>query len=479
MKQNRQIFNKLGQNALSPLHFSKEALLSYFVKKEEEIKSSWFQFLQIPSISSEPVYKENVLQAAHFVQQFLKNLRFETEMWTGDGHPTIFASSKENPSFPTVLLYGHYDVQPVDPLDEWISPPFVPTQRDGEIYARGAQDNKGQLFYTLWAVKALIESGTDLLINLKFCIEGEEETGSALLSTLIQETDKQRKLKSDYLLITDTGIKSLTSPSLTLGMRGIATFDLELTGANQDLHSGSFGGVAPNPGQELASLLSSLHDKKGKVAVEGFYDSIIPLSEKEKKQYTLSFDEAFFKRTFETLPSGGEKGVRPEIRSFLEPTLEINGIKYGYGGDGFKTVIGKKATAKLSCRLAMGQDPDIIYEKIAAHFASQKLNPGISLHFVKRPGSGKALRIFAESKIVKVFQKAYEEVFSLPVQLSLEGATIPIAGALAEASGASPLLLGLGLPDDKIHAPNEHFSLKRFQMGFSATALGLQYLGRL
>lgn len=428
-------------------------------------RDDYYTLLSFPSISSHPAHKKDVEACADWIFHYLKKHAVPVEKWTSEAPPVIFSSLMADPSKPTLLLYGHYDVQPVEPLDEWISPPFTPTERNGEIYARGAQDNKGQLFYTLQALIQLKNPP----INIKLLVEGEEEIGSPHLPFILKT--HQEKLKADYLAIVDVGMFDKKTPAITLGARGIITFTVEFEGTKGDLHSGTHGGVVYNPLRALVECLSKLHDPlTGRVQVPGFYDDV-----HEERMPNLPFDEHAYLLTFGAPPTGGEKGYTPAERAGLRPTLEINGISGGYAGTGFKTVIPAKATAKLSCRLVPHQNPQDIAEKVATYLTTLA-PPGIKIHVDIHSGGGEAVRANPHSPLVKAFTSAYQEIFGTPPVHLYEGGSIPITATLAKLTGAEPLLVGLGLNDDNIHAPNEHFSSDRIEKGTQSLLLAIQYL---
>lgn len=434
----------------------------------------FFEFLSIPSISSEPAYKEQVEQGAEWVKRRLDSLGFTTTKWEGKGHPVIFGKSPEISGKPTLLIYNHYDVQPVDPLELWHSPPFQPTVKQGQVFARGAQDNKGQCFYVLEALRHLKEKG-GFPINIKVCIEGEEECGSTLLSHLLPT--KSKELKADYLAIVDLGIPSLEEPALTLGTRGLVTFDLEITGSSTDLHSGSHGGIAYNPLFALAQLLAEVKSSSGKITIPGFYEDVAVSTDEVVEALDFSFDEKRYFEHFGISPSGGEKECKPLENLWLKPTFEVNGMWGGYTGQGFKTVIPAQAFAKFSCRLVPGQNPEKISRLVKTYFESQSPG-GLHVKVEVHSGKGEAVRTSPHSKGVQAFAKAYEEVFAKPCTFILSGASIPIIPELAHASGASPILLGLGLDTDQIHAPNEHFGLDRLEKGAKIMVKAIENLSK-
>ncbi len=434
----------------------------------------YYQFLSFPSISSEPEFKKPLLDCADWLMDYLKKLKFNVELWQTSGHPTIFASNLEaGPNKPTLLIYNHYDVQPVDPLELWESEPFKPTEKNGQVYARGAQDNKGQCFYVIQALKYLIQQDGKLPINIKLCIEGEEEVGSHGLSGILKE--RKKELKADYLAIVDLGIKDMQSPALTLGIRGILTMDVEIIGSKTDLHSGTHGGIAKNPIHAMVELLATLRDNNGKIMIPGFYDEVKELSEEEKRDVTFHFDQKEYQDSTGIESVGGEKQFTPYERAWTRPTIEINGINGGYWGQGFKTVIPAKATAKISCRLVPDQEPAHIAKLVAEHL--RKNSPaGVTINVQIRPGSGKAVRIKPTAKVVKAFAEAYQEVFNKPCEYILAGGSIPVVTELAEACGGEVLLMGLGLDSDQIHAPNEHFGIDRIEKGIQIMMKGIKKL---
>ncbi len=444
----------------------------------DQHRSQWLEdyytFLKFPSVSSEPEHRQSVLDCAEWLMDYLKKLGFEVEQWTSNGHPVIFASYlKAGPDKPTLLIYNHYDVQPADPVNEWFSPPFEPTLREGQIYARGAQDNKGQCFYVLQALKLLIEQTGSLPINIKLCIEGEEEIGSASLSQLLPQ--KKDQLKADYLAIVDLGLRKPNIPALTLGIRGIVTMDVEVQGSKTDLHSGSHGGIAFNPIHALAKLIASFRNDKGHVTIPDFYKDVLEMSIEERSNVSFQFDISEYQQQTGAFPTGGEVDYSVLERAWIRPALEINGIYGGYTGSGFKTVIPAKAYAKISCRLVPNQDPQETAELIAAYLKDNAPS-GVQVSVHIHPGQGKAVRISPNVAVVKAFAKAFEEVFDAPCEFIFEGASIPIVPELAQACGGETILLGLGLTTDQIHAPNEHFGVDRLEKGMLAMARAIELL---
>lgn len=452
-----------------------EILKKEFEKRKEKIIQDYCTFLKFPSISTDPGYKQDVLACADWLVDYLRKIGLTVEIWPTSSYPVIFATYlKAGPEKPTLLIYNHYDVQPVDPLEEWDTPPFEPYIKGNEVIARGAQDNKGQCFYTIQALKFLLEQEGNLSVNIKLCIEGEEECGSKGLASILKE--KESELQADYLAIVDMGIPDMVQPVVTLGVRGIVTMDVELVGSNIDMHSGSYGGIVYNPIHGLVELLAKLHDPKtGKVTVPGFYDNVESLSEEERKLYSHEFDEKKFYKEFRAQATGGEKEFSPYERSWFRPTLELNGIAGGYSRPGFKTVIPAKAAAKISCRLVPNQDPEKIADLVVDYLKKQcpqGLKIGIQVHL----GHGTSVRAKLSSKIVEAFKKAYEDVMQKPCGYGMSGGSIPIAAELAKISHAETVLVGFGLPTDCIHAPNERFGIDRIELGFMLIVQALKHL---
>jgi len=450
------------------------ALEKLYRESEESLKQDFFSFLRFKSVSAQPEHRADVIACADWVQQYLSDSGLQVERVETSGYPLIIGLSKEpDPSKPTVLIYNHYDVQPPEPLEKWKSDPFEPLERDGQVYARGAQDNKGQCFYVMAAVRKLLERDGSLPVNIGLLIEGEEEIGSPGMAGVLPSI--KEKIKADHLLIADLGLKSLEQPAVTLGVRGIMTFTLKVSGAAADLHSGTHGGIVKNPNQVIAQLLSSLHDASGKVKVPGFYDNVRELTEEERATIHFDLDEAGYAQMFGASLTGGEEGYSATERAWIRPTLEINGIGGGYAGEGFKTVIPAEAVAKISCRLVPDQSPEGIANKVKGYLESQATN-GVRVSVNVHPGGGKAVRTAGTTRVAQCVASAYSEIYGKPCEYSLEGGSIPIVTELAEACGGETVLMGYGLPSDNIHAPNEHFGLDRLRLGFLTIARSLQLL---
>ncbi len=434
---------------------------------ERQATEDYLTFLRFPSISSSLEHIEQVKECCQWLAEWMRERGIEVDIWETTGHPAIFGELKcDDPEAPTLLLYGHYDVQPVEPESDWTGKPFEPTiSDDGVVTARGAQDNKGQCFYTLLAVTSLLKKHGKAPIHIKFLIEGEEEIGSPSLVEWLEK--KKEAIQADYVAVVDVEMKDRESPAITLSARGIITMEVEAKGTATDLHSGSHGGLAYNPIFALSHLLADLKDpESGRVTVPGFYDNIAELSEEERSQVDLEFDEEAYESTFKQKPTGGEVAHPPAERVGLRPTLEINGFKGGYTGPGFKTVIPAKANAWLSCRLVPNQNPEEVGNKVK-QFLLDHAPEGIDLSVRVLPGVGEAVRVLPDSPIVHAFKKAILKTFGKEPALMLEGGSIPIAAQLAKAAGAAPIFFGVGLHDDQIHAADEHFDMERFEKGFT------------
>lgn len=436
----------------------------WFSIHREEILRDFFTFLRFKTIATDSQFDKDTKACAKWLVQYLRTIGLTVEEWETSCQPVVFAkTAEEKKGCPTLLIYQHYDVQPVDPLELWKSAPFEPVIRNGCVYARGAQDNKGQCFYTITAIRALLELSKTLHFNLKVFIEGEEESGSR--GTLEVFAKKKKDLQSEYLLVVDSGIPSPNVPAITLGIRGILTTTLEVRTANIDMHSGSMGGIAYNPIHALIQALAKCWDEKGKVSIPHFYDDVAELTSEEKKLFDFSLDEAFLTQAFGLRAVCPEPGYTLAESVSIRPTFEINGISGGYVGEGFKTVIPARAMVKISFRLVPNQDPEKVYSSFQKYIKAH-LPEGIAAHVQKGQGFS-AFRSNPNSLIAKRTIKAYEEILEKkPCKLILGGGSIPITVELAKTSGAEVVIMGYGLDTDAIHAPNEHFGLDRFEQGF-------------
>ena len=439
----------------------------WFADHRDTIYDDFFAFLKFASISTDPTHKKDMLACAGWLQKYLETFGFQTELWETSGHPTLYGENlSAGPDCPTLLFYLHYDVQPVTPLEEWNSPPFEPTVKEGKVVARGAVDNKGQCFYTLTALKAFHALSKKLGINVKLCIEGEEEIGSEGLSGILDA--KKEKLKADYFLVIDFDMLGEKQPAITLGMRGITTINISCRNSTVDLHSGSFGGFVVNPARALMRAVSVMWDDEGKVTIPGFYDKVKSFQKEELEEFAWDVDPKELAAPFKVGAFAGENGYSLLESNWIRPVLEINGMSSGYTGSGFKTIIPAKSMVKLSCRLVPDQDPKEILSLIA-DFLKKKLPAGIDVELELGHGS-RGMITSPHSKLAEMTAQAFEEVFQTSCKKVLCGATIPIVPELAKVSGAELVMTGVGLAEDGMHAPNESFGLERFEKGFLSIA---------
>ena len=436
---------------------------------EEELRD----FLKIPSVSAESSLRTSVKDAAKWVEKQLSELGLETKFFETDRHPLVFAQGPQVEGRPTLLYYGHFDVQPVDPLDLWTSPPFEPTVRDGRIYARGAADDKGQLLTHLKGIEAWTKIHGELPVNVKFIFEGEEEVGSESLEKFIGENADL--LACDCVVVSDTCQFAPDQPAITYGLRGIAYFELKLLGPNRDLHSGSFGGCVMNPANALIEMLSHLVDKEGRIQVPHFYDDVVPLTEREREAFAaLPFDEAGFRTELGVQVLHGEADYTTLERRWARPSYDLCGVTSGYSGEGAKTVLPATASAKVSFRLVPNQDPKVIGRHLKAYF-EELLPPGVQMEWAELHGSG-GLLVSLDSPFVRAAGRAIEKAFGVPPVYNREGGSIPIMTTFADTLDAEVLLLGWAQDDDNTHSPNERFSLKDFHRGIHASVRLLEEL---
>jgi len=431
--------------------------------------------LRIPSISALPEHKNDIRRAADFIADDLRSMGLRNvALVEGSGNPLVVADWIDEPGQPTLLLYGHYDVQPPDPLDEWLSPPFEPTERDGDLYARGAVDDKGQMLLILKAVEGWMKTSGKPPINLKVLIEGEEETDGAMLASYLAENGKA--LGADAALICDTEMFAPGIPTISTALRGIIYTEIEVRGARTDLHSGNYGGVAPNPLQGIAEILSGLKDAQGRILVPGFYDDVQPPSVAEAEAWSgLPFEEEEFRENeVGSSQLTGEPGFSALERIWARPTLEVHGIRGGFVGDGAKTVIPAKATVKVSMRLVPAMNAQKIAEAFKAHVAA--LTPaGMSVETTILAASPASL-VSTESVFIQKGAAALEDTFDAKTVYIRCGGSIPVVGELQRYAGIPSVLMGFGLPDDNLHAPNEKFHIDNFYHGIEAVG---RYLDKL
>jgi acetylornithine deacetylase/succinyl-diaminopimelate desuccinylase-like protein len=455
---------------------------SYIQENKQRYLDELFELLRIPSVSADPAYKGDVKKAADFVAQSLEQAGADkVEIFPTAGHPIVYAEKTIDANLPTVLVYGHYDVQPADPVELWDSPPFEPvikkTDRhpDGAIFARGSCDDKGQAFMHIKAFEAMLASG-ELPCNIKFMIEGEEEVGSSNLGTFCREhTDL---LNCDVILISDTSIISNTTPSITTGLRGLSYVEVEVTGPNRDLHSGVYGGGVANPINVLCDMISSMMDENKHITIPGFYDDVEVVSDAERKEMNKApFDLEEYKKDLEIGDIQGEKGYTTLERVSIRPTLDVNGIWGGYIGEGAKTVLPSKAHAKISMRLVPNQDSEKITQLFQQHFESiapESVKVKVTPHH-----GGEPVVTPTDTPEYMAAHKAMEQAFGKAPIPKREGGSIPIVALFEEVLGVKSVLMGFGLDSDAIHSPNEHYGLFNFYKGIETIPYYYQYYREL
>jgi acetylornithine deacetylase/succinyl-diaminopimelate desuccinylase-like protein len=435
-------------------------VFKYLEANRDRYLSELSQFLRIPSISTNRENQQDVQHCAQWVVDHLKTIGMESvQTFKTPGHPIVYGEWLRASGRPTVLFYGHYDVQPVDPVNLWTTPPFEPCIRDGSMYARGSSDDKGQVFIHFKGVEAYLRNGGKLPCNLKILIEGEEEIGSTNLESFVR--DHKDKLRADLVLISDSGMFARGVPSITYALRGLAYMEVEVVGPNRDLHSGSFGGAVHNPIQALSEMIASLHDKNGRVTIPHFYDHVRPLTKKERGAFKkLPFSERKYKRDLGVKALYGEKGFSTLERVWSRPTLECNGIWGGFIEEGAKTVLPAKATAKISMRLVPDQKSAEIEKLFVSHI--KRIAPRTVTVCVKSLHGGEAAITPIDSPGVMAAVEALRKAFGKIPLYQREGGSIPIVILFKELLGIDTVLLGFGLPDENAHAPDEHLNLENF-----------------
>lgn len=459
-----------------------EKSIQYINNHKERFLNELFELLRIPSISADPAYAGDVQRTAEAIAAQFKSIGLDkVEICPTAGYPIVYAEKMIDPSLPTVLVYGHYDVQPADPIDLWHNPPFEPIIKkteihpEGAIFARGACDDKGQMFMHVKAVEAMMQSN-ELPCNVKFMIEGEEEVGSENLGIFVKENVE--KLKADIILVSDTGMLANDVPSITTGLRGLSYVEVEVTGPNRDLHSGLYGGCVANPINILTKMIASLHDENNHITIPGFYDRVIELSDEERAEMAKApFSHEKYCKALDIEDTYGEKGYSTMERGSIRPTLDVNGIWGGYTGEGAKTVIASKAYAKISMRLVPDQDPNEITELFQKHFES--LAPKGVKVLVKPHHGGEAAVTPIDSIGYKAASMAYESSFGkkpIPVR---SGGSIPIVAMFEKVLGLKTILMGFGLDSDAIHSPNEHYGLFNYYRGIETIPYFYKYYTEL
>ncbi len=425
-------------------------------------------WLAIPSISALPEHAADVRRAAEWAQAEMSRVGLQNvRLIDTPGNPVVYGEWLNAPGAPTVLYYGHYDVQPVDPLDLWSSPPFEATVRDGELFARGASDDKGQIFMHFKAIEAHMATLGRLPVNFKMILEGEEEVGSKHLDGFIRE--HRDLLKADVVVISDTGMFAKGVPSLCYGLRGLAYFQIDVRGTNTDLHSGTFGGAVANPAIVLAQVLAQMKDRGGRIRIPGFYDDVVPLSEVEREQFKrLPFNEKAYRKDLGAPKLFGETGYSTLERASARPTFEINGLLSGFTGEGAKTVLPAVAMAKVSMRLVPNQTPERVGELFEAYL--KKVMPKTVAWKLNKMHGGMPWMASLDNAYVQAAGRAIKTGFGQDPVFMREGGSIPVVATFQKELGVPSVLFGVGLPDDRIHAPNEKLDLGNFHQGVVASA---------
>ena len=447
-----------------------DAVISYVRSHQQEHLDELFDFLRIPSVSAQTEkHGKDVERAAQFVAQALRDAGMENvQLLQTPGNPLVYGDwLHAGPGAPTVLVYGHYDVQPAEPFELWVSPPFEPTIRDGKLFARGATDDKGQMYAHVKGVEAHLKVHHKLPVNVKFLIEGEEEVGSKNLDAAIQR--EKERLGCDVVLVSDTAMKSEKEPAITYSLRGLVYFQVDVTGPSSDLHSGTYGGAVTNPAEALVQALAKMKDPKtGKVKIPGFYDGV-RVSRQEREALAKSgFKDAWYKKTLGVKDLWGEKGYTAAERTSVRPTFEVNGIYGGYQGEGAKTVLPSHAHAKVSMRLVEGQDPKKVAKSFEQHL-KRSLLPGVHAT-VTQLSSGMGAKVPLDHPAMRAASRAVEATFGRKPLFLAEGGSIPVVATFQRVLGVNTVLMGFGLHDENLHAPNEHIRVANFHRGIEASA---------
>jgi acetylornithine deacetylase/succinyl-diaminopimelate desuccinylase-like protein len=452
-------------------------VLSFIDAQRSRFVDELSEWVRIASISSDPAHTTDVLRSAEHLASLLGALGpHRVELWPTEGHPAVFAEWMGAPGRPTLLVYGHHDVQPVDPLSEWITPPFEPAVREGRLWGRGVVDDKGQVHIHAKAIESFVAARGGLPINVKMIVEGEEEIGSSHLDALLKAHASD--LDADFVCVSDTAMFGRGIPSLCIGLRGLAYFEVRVDGPAFDLHSGSFGGGVGNPINALSRMIATLHDADGRVAVAGFYDDVLPLTDTERREMAgLPFDEKEWLRSTGAPATAGEIGYSTLERIWARPTLDCCGIQGGFQGAGAKTIIPARASAKVSCRLVPNQEPDDIARKLVDHLA--RVAPAGVRHRVEVLQGGRPYLAQTDHPIYDLAKRAFTRAFGKATVLMREGGSIPFVRTIADATGKPCLLMGFGQPDENAHAPNEWLDLENYHLGIKSAAYLYDEIGRM
>jgi len=443
-----------------------DAALTHADDRSDQFVGELKDFLRIPSVSTDSAYADDVERAAHWLADHLSEIGMnESTVVATDGHPIVYAEHVTDPDKPTVIVYGHYDVQPPDPLDEWETDPFEPTRRNGSLYARGACDDKGQMFMHVKAAESYLKGEGEPPVNLKYVIEGEEETGSMAVGPFIEE--HADRLDADVVLISDTAMFSEDTPSIVYGLRGLAYAEITLQGPDRDLHSGNYGGAVDNPANALGRIIAGLHDENHRITIPGFYDDVIDLTPEERETYAdLPFDKEAWMDALDIDDVRTEGDYTTLECLSARPTLDVNGLWGGYTGEGAKTVLPSRAHAKLSMRLVPDQQVADIYDKLEAHLETEV--PDTMSFTMRRLHGGDPVLVDPSIPPMQAAKQAMGEVRGTEPVFVRNGGTIPVVATFQDTLGLDSVLMGFGLDSDAIHSPNEKFGLDRFQQGIRA-----------
>lgn len=441
-----------------------EKFSEYFNQNKDRFLDELIEVLSIPSVSNGEANKSDVVRCAEWLKAHMEKIGLQnTEIYKTKGHPIVYGDyMNAGKDKPVILIYGHYDVQPPEPLDRWVNPPFSPIVKDGKIYGRGTADDKGQIFIHLKAIESFLKTDGTLPINVKIIFEGEEEIGSENLGEFI--SSHKELLKAEYVVISDTEMYEKGKPAICYGLRGLCYMQIEVTGPNRDLHSGTYGGAVENPINALAKIISQLKSDDGKILIDGFYDDVTDLTEEERKELNkLATDENQFKKDLDVKSLTGEKGYTLVERLTARPTLDCNGIWGGFQGKGTKTVIPSEAGVKISMRLVPQQNPEKIAELFKKYI--EKISPDTIKVKVSYLHGGKPSVTSINSPAIKAAMSALKKGFETEPVFIKDGGSIPIVSTFKDELGADAILMGFGLPDDNIHSPNEKFELENFYKG--------------
>jgi len=445
-----------------------EAVIQYLQNNRERLLGKLNDFLRIPSVSTDSKYKESVGQAADFLKNYLEEIGFDAvEKQATAGHPLVYAEYMgAGAEAPCVLFYGHYDVQPAEPLEQWKSEPFEPEVRDGRLYARGSSDDKGQVFMQLAVFEAFMKTEGRIPLNVKICIEGEEEIGSEHLYDILH--DKKEQFQADFAVISDSGMVADNQPTILYGLKGFTGIEIHVQGPDHDLHSGMYGGAVKNPAMALAQILATMKNTDEVITVDGFYDGVEDLTNEERELIKSVPGEDFVK-SCDIPETASEKGYTAAEHTMARPTLEVNGLYGGYQGEGTKTIIPSEAIAKITCRLVPGQEPERIQQLLEKHI-NEHTPSGVTVTVKKEKLSAKAYKVEPTHPLIKTAADSYTKAFGKETVYVRMGGSIPVVEWIDAIYEVPVVLLGFGTPDDRLHSPNESFPLDSFDKGMETLA---------